>query len=219
MPRYYSYATKNGLQGSFMMSKHTSVFICIVALGLFVPTETVRVPIRVPPGKLQLTEIGQFGRLRKARTGIRAHYHSGIDIKRPEDNDYSNTPIYTMAKGIVISRRDDGAYAQLIVEHSLNGKKIWTVYEHIAGIKVNVTDGVDTEKPIARFMNREELDRYGWQFDHVHFEILKVRPMALKINPIHPQRFFNSYTLQCYSKEDLDKYFFDPLQFFTAHIK
>ena len=32
---------------------------------------------------LQLTDIGEFGLLRKERQGIPAHYHTGIDIKRP----------------------------------------------------------------------------------------------------------------------------------------
>lgn len=30
-------------------------------------------------------------------------------------------------------------------------------------------------------MNTQELNTYGWQFDHVHFEILKIKPQPLKV--------------------------------------
>ncbi len=68
---------------------------------------------------IELTEIGEFGLMRKARPNIPAHYHTGIDIKRPVKN-YVNEPIYSIAEGIVISMRNDGPYAQVIIEHRTN---------------------------------------------------------------------------------------------------
>jgi len=111
--------------------------------------------------KIELTNIGQFGILRKARPNIPAHYHTGVDIKRPTAN-YTSEPIFPIAKGQVVSKRTDGPYANLIIKHEIDGKKFWSLYEHIAGIKVGVGDIVDHQSPIARFMNKVELNRFGW---------------------------------------------------------
>ncbi|MBN2425430.1 MAG: M23 family metallopeptidase [Calditrichaceae bacterium] len=167
---------------------------------------------------LMLTDIGRFGRWRQDRQGIPGHFHTGIDIKRPSDND-DNAVIFPMADGRVISKREDGPYAQLIIEHIFLDETVWTVYEHIAGIKISVGDSVYYNQPVARFMNREELDRFGWQFDHLHFEILKTKPQKLKIDSALPERRYNSYTLICYSKEKLHKYYYDPIEYFEKNWK
>ncbi len=166
---------------------------------------------------IKLTSIGEFGLLREARTKIPAHYHTGIDVKRPHNN-YPNEPVFLIAKGLVISKRDDGPYAQLIIEHKIGGLYFWTVYEHIAEIRVMTGDQVDSRHPIARFMNKVELDTYGWQFDHLHFEILKVKPMALKADPEKPDRLFSSYSLICYSERELDAYYYNPSEFFAEYL-
>ena len=166
---------------------------------------------------LELSEIGEFGLLRKERPRVPAHLHTGIDIKRPTQN-YQSEPIFPIFEGVVISKRRDGPYAQLIIEHG-NEHKFWTVYEHIAGIKVNLYDDVSPQTPIARFMDKNELNRYGWQFDHFHFEILKAQPIKLKPDRSKPERLFASYTLMCYTKDDLDKYFYNPLDFLKEHLK
>ena len=167
---------------------------------------------------LTLTEIGPFGLLRKARTNIPAHLHTGIDIKRPSDN-HVDEPVFSIADGIVISKREDGPYAQLIIAHELNDKLIWSVYEHIAGIELDLYDEVDVDEPIARFMNREELNRYGWQFDHFHIEILKVPPLRLQYDPNLSQRLYASYSLICYDDEDLHRYYLDPMVFFKEMMR
>lgn len=167
--------------------------------------------------RIQLTEIGGFSVIRKARPTVPMHFHTGIDIKRPSQN-YVDEPIFAVAEGTVVSKRDDGAYAQLIIEHQIGKLKFWTVYEHVAGIRVALHDQVRTAKPIARFMNKAELDTYGWQFDHFHFEVLKVAPTPLKFDPSKPHRRFNSYSLVCYSKRDLNRYFYDPLAFLRTHV-
>jgi murein DD-endopeptidase MepM/ murein hydrolase activator NlpD len=167
---------------------------------------------------LKLTSIGKFGLPRKARPHVLAHLHTGIDIQRPYSN-YENEPVFPMAPGIVISKRNDGPYAQLIIEHFLDGEKIWTCYEHIAGIKVKVRDRVEPKVPIARFMNKKELDTFGWQFDHFHFEVLKVKPMALVPGAKTPERFFNSYSLVCYSEKELEDHFYSPVNFLGRYFK
>ena len=197
----------------------TKLFIILFLSFYF--QEQVFIPIgsenRKDISKIQLTAIGEFGLVRKARKDVPSHYHTGIDIKRPAKN-YDNEPIYPIANGKVISKRTDGPYANIIIEHSVNGKKFWTLYEHISGIKAEVNDAVNPEKPIARFMNKAELDKHGWQFDHFHLEILKVKPQEIKPDKEHPGRFFNSYTLTCYTDNDLEKYYFEPLSFLEKHI-
>ena len=194
----------------------------IILFHIFFPGSKIFLPLDLPNrhsiDNLKLTEIGNFGLLRKERKNIPAHLHTGIDIKRPHEN-YSDEPIFPIAKGMVLSKRTDGPYAQLIIEHDFNGKYFWTAYEHIADISVKAGDLVDPFMQIARFMNREELNKYGWQFDHFHFEIIKVKPQPLSSGPLHPERFYKSFTLECFSEQDLEKYFFDPLEFFRENLK
>jgi hypothetical protein len=144
---------------------------------------------------------------------VSSHLHAGIDIRRPHRN-YVDEPVYPIAGGTVISKRTDGPYAQLIIEHEIGEKKFWSVYEHIAGISVGVASHVDPLVPVARFLNREELGKYGWQFDHMHLEVLREKPMPLKPVPKTPERFYRSYSLECTSPAMLNRYFYDPLDFF-----
>lgn len=167
--------------------------------------------------QITLTDIGEFGLMRKERPGIPAHYHTGIDIKRPTRN-YFDEPIFPVKDGLVISKRTDGPYAQLIIEHQDGMGKFWTLYEHIAGIEVELHQPVSPDRPIARFMNKKELDEYGWQFDHFHFEVLKTRPLALKPDSTKPERHFSSYTLTCYTRDDLRKYFHHPMEFLKERL-
>ena len=175
----------------------------------------LNVPNRLSLHDLVLTGIGQYGLMRKARPTVPSHFHTGIDMKRPGRN-YVNEPIYPVAKGIVISKRTDGPYGQLIVEHEIGGRMVWTVYEHVAGIAVNLGSAVDPMKPMARFFNKAELTKYGWQFDHVHLEVLKVKPIPLKPEARNPERHYTSYSLVCHTTEELQKYFVDPMEFFES---
>ncbi|MBV6646264.1 MAG: M23 family metallopeptidase [Cyclobacteriaceae bacterium] len=133
-------------------------------------------------------------------------------MKRPSNN-YLNQPVYPIASGIVISKRDDGPYASLIVEHRLGDTLFWTVYEHIAQITVNLYDDVHPDAPIAHMMNRDQLDRYGWHFDHVHFEILKKHPLPVSPSDELPDFRFRSFTLQCFDIETLEAYYDEPMSF------
>jgi murein DD-endopeptidase MepM/ murein hydrolase activator NlpD len=199
--------------------------ICYLLIFIVLPCLSIQLSYQLPVrtidrysiSSLSLTEIGDFGVLRKERAGIPAHFHTGIDIKRPTDN-YQDEPVFPIAEGIVISIRRDGPYAQIIIEHE-EGQKLWTVYEHIAGITVNLYDKVNPEIPIARFMNKNELDEFGWQFNHFHFEILKIHPNELAQRDSNPERLLSSYTLVCYTVEELTRKFYDPIEFFMQHLR
>jgi len=202
--------------------KRSYIFILIVLASHFsICAQSIQLPIDVQNRhaleELKLTEIGVFGLMRKARPEVKSHLHTGIDIQRPNNN-FEYNPIFPIADGVVISIRDDGPYAQLIIEHNHNGIKFWTVYEHIAGIEVNLNETVTTDRPLARYMNIEELNKFGWQFDHFHLEILKIKPMKLKTVPQLPDRHFHSYTLICYDEYDLLKYFHHPVEFFKRYL-
>ncbi len=186
-----------------------------VMAQVFTPIQTVD---RKSVSTIELTNIGTFGILRKSREEVPAHLHTGIDIKRPK-KDYSSPPfIFPIAIGKVVSKRDDGPFSQLIIEHQINDIKCWTTYEHIGGILVQLNDLVHPQKPIARFYTKEELDAYGWQFDHFHFEVIKVQPIKIQRNPNTPERLLSSYTLICYDQETLDTYFHHPLKFLEKYL-
>lgn len=196
----------------------TFLFVIIISVILFAQNNNSwYLPInnsnRQSLSDVQLTKIGEFGLLRKARPKVREHFHTGIDIKRPADN-YYDEPIYAATEGVVVSLRDDGPYAQIIIEHILSDStKIWTVYEHIAGVKVQLNDFVSPYTPIARFMTKEELNRYGWQFDHVHFEVMKKKPVKVELDIEKPYRLYATYCLTCYSADELYERYYHPMDF------
>ena len=192
------------------------IILCLINVG-----DTVLLPIKTTNRKviteLTLTQIGAFGIMRKARPQVQQHLHTGIDIMRPNKN-YNKEFIYPIADGVIISKRTDGPYAQLIVEHEVNNDTFWTVYEHIAGIQVELYEPVNPQQPIARFFNLKELDKFGWQFDHFHFEVLKIRPISIKPSFDNPERHFNSYTLSCQTTSQLQKHYYNPSRFLSERL-
>ncbi len=169
-------------------------------------------------GEINLTKIGAFGLMRKARPKVKEHLHTGVDIKRPKDN-YDNEPVFSSSSGTVISIRDDGPFAQIIIEHKVSeDEKLWTVYEHIAGIIVSVNDEVLADQQIARFMNKDELNEYGWQFDHIHFEVMKVKPIPVQPDDRKPYRYFATYCLLCFDFRQLEERYYNPLVFFDEKL-
>jgi|WetSurMetagenome_2_1015567.scaffolds.fasta_scaffold335972_1 hypothetical protein len=178
----------------------------------------IEVKCRTDLTELKLSSIGQFGFKRKARKTVPAHVHTGIDILRPNNN-YDNEKIFPVCNGVVISIRDDGPFAQIIIEHRLANDLLWTVYEHIADISCHVGDSVSPALPIARFFSRSELNSYGWQFDHFHFEVLKQKPIEIAPTRILPNRHFNTYALTCFTYPELLERYYDPIEFYSAKFK
>ena len=160
-----------------------------------------------------LTAIGMFGEERRARPQVPAHLHTGIDIRRP-DSSYTDQPVFPASSGTVVSVRDDGPYAQVIVRHDdVWSGTVHTVYEHLSGIRVAVGDSVAADRPLGRYMNRDELDSYGWQFDHLHFEVMKAEPRPVKPVPGTPQRLFDTFALHCRTVDELRERYWSPVEF------
>jgi len=174
----------------------------------------IAVTDRHSTAELRLTRIGAYGAERIARPSVPGHLHTGVDLRRPSEN-YDDEPVFPAAAGVVVSVRRDGPYAQVIVVHP-GTDTVWTVYEHIAGISCHLGEPVDPARPIARFFNREELRAFGAHFDHLHFEVLKARPVPLKPTPELPERCFTTYALSCYDRPQLEQRTCDPLAFLDS---
>jgi murein DD-endopeptidase MepM/ murein hydrolase activator NlpD len=176
----------------------------------------VNVANRQSFAEVRLTPIGEFGRPRQARMAVPAHLHTAVDLMRPNKN-YVDEPIFPAAEGVVISLRTDGPFAQVIIEHQeFSGEYVWTVYEHVAEVSAALGEIVNSRQTIGRFFNKSELDNFGWQFDHLHFEILRKPPRRLQTDPRLPMRLYGAYTLECFSEEGLRKYYHDPLGFLES---
>ncbi|MBC8043263.1 MAG: M23 family metallopeptidase [Rhizobacter sp.] len=164
---------------------------------------------------VRLTNIGAFALPRKTRPTVSTHLHAGIDFARWA-RDKDTVRVFAASAGKVISVRTDGAFAQIIIEHHDRGKKLWTVYEHVAGIRVRPGEMVSSQTVIARLMSREELVHYGWQFNHLHFEILIAPPKPLVPTLRTPHRYFMTYALECETEAELLQRYINPPEFFKS---
>ena len=71
----------------------TFILYRLICAQVNVVTCPVGADKRITPDEIRLTAIGDFGYPRKARPGIPAHLHTGIDIRRPVQN-YNKEPIF-----------------------------------------------------------------------------------------------------------------------------
>jgi hypothetical protein len=169
------------------------------------------------PYKVKLTQIGDFGLLRKARPSVPAHYHTGIDIVRP-DSQYDKQPVFPSRDGVVVSIYDDGPFSQIVIKHTDNNKNFWTVYEHLHVKIKKINIPVTPFDTIGYFFSKDELNRYGWQFNHFHFEILKLEPPKLKSADINSIRHYKTFGILCFSREELYMRQENPVEFLSGRI-
>jgi murein DD-endopeptidase MepM/ murein hydrolase activator NlpD len=200
---------------SILLVFGVGLILTVSAHEWFLP---VNYPLRQSTDNVRLTKIGAFGLVRIARPTVPSHLHTGVDIMRPGSN-YVNEAIYAASDGIVISMRDDGPYAQVIVEHVDSTDTLWTVYEHLAGIRVIPGCKVTPTDTLGRFMNQQELIKYGYKFDHVHFEIMKKQPQSRSSTAALPHRLFQTYALTCYTQAQLLSIYEDPLKFLKKRFR
>jgi hypothetical protein len=200
------------------LKRFFSLLILFITVSLhgqwYFPANYLRI---TDPYKIKLTEIGGFGLLRKARPGIPGHYHTGIDIMRP-DNEYNKQPVFPARDGVVVSIFDKGPYSQIIIKHTDMNRSYWTVYEHLH-VRVNKFNiPVTPFDTIGYFFSKEELNRYGWQFNHFHFEILKLEPPKIKPSEINYLRYYKTFGIVCFSREELITRQENPLEFLYGKV-
>jgi len=151
-----------------------------------------------------------FKTKRAAFTNVKLHYHTGVDIQangRHGKLDSPGMPIFAVAAGKVVAIEDEVPQRRITIEHKLpDGTVVWSVYCHIAEERVVTHEVVSSETIIARRMNGRELDQHGWEYNHVHLEIQK------KLLDSEGE-FYHRKTFTCYSEEDVDEYFYDPILF------
>ena len=92
-------------------------------------------------------------------------------------------------------------------------------YEHIAGLNVSVHDWVTPARPIARsWIRKSWINMVGSSITFIsrfwksHRYLWNSIRLSLSV-------FFNSYSLVCYSKSDLDRAFYDPLTFLRKTVQ
>ena len=152
-----------------------------------------------------------FKALRAPFDSVKLHYHTGIDLVN-KTTESPGEPVYAIAAGRVIAIEDPPPQRRITIEHRLpNGEKVWSVYIHIIDEKVKVGDTVNSETVIAQLMNATELEYFGWDYNHVHLEIMKKLPPNVA-------KFYQRKTFSCYTIAEVDKYFYDPEEFLKIHF-
>ena len=161
---------------------------------------------------VNLEHDANFKALRAPFDSVKLHYHTGIDIQN-RNPIQAGEPVYAIAAGKVIAIEDAPPQRRITIEHRLtNRKKVWSVYIHIIDERVKVGDAVDTETAIARLMTPQELETFGWEYNHVHLEILKKLPPDVS-------EFYQRKTFTCYAEKDVNKFFYDPQEFLKKQFK
>ena len=131
------------------------------------------------------------------------HLHTGIDMF----NMGPGEKVYAAAAGQVVSIYAREPHRAVMIQHQLkSGKTIYTVYVHITNVKVEIGDWVSTDTVIACLMNKKQLLKYGDDFNHLHFEVLKY-PRENESGKIF------SYSTRCRTKQEVEKYFLNPINF------
>jgi len=152
-----------------------------------------------------------FKALRAPFGPVKLHYHTGIDLQNCHPQ-HPSEPIYAIATGKVIAIEDPLPHRRITIEHYLSdGSKVWSVYIHISNEQVAVGDRVDSETVIAYLMSQAELEIYGREFDHVHLEIMKQPPE-------YAAEYHQRKTFTCYTEQEVDAYYYDPMKFLQARI-
>lgn len=161
---------------------------------------------------VRLEPDAHFKSLRAPFGPVKLHYHTGIDLQNGSVIE-PGEPVYAIAAGKVIAIEDPPPQRKIVIEHVLpDENRIWSVYYHIIGEQVQVGDRVDTETIIARIMNASELDTYGWEYNHVHLEIMK------KLSP-PVSEYYERKTFTCYSAAEVDAYFSDAEVWLKNHFE
>lgn len=138
-------------------------------------------------------------------TYLRGHIHTATDIIPSESDKYIY--VYPMAKGIVCSIHLTHPHKTIVIKHVLSdGSVIYTSYKHLQEIYVKRGMNVDQSTKLARLYTREEAQKQGGSYDHLHLEIRK---------SIDDYGCASWLTM---TKDELNKYFYNPMNFMKMHL-
>jgi len=203
--------------------KKNKGFILILSVFFFIPllsdffADAFYLPISVENRRIlkqsYISPAGEFGIWRKPYNKIRGHYHAGIDLKNPGSKSGAIEPIYACASGVVLSVWSNRSSSCVIITHNLRaGGMVYSAYTHISDIVVSAGDTVDQYTVIGSFIDRPKLDKWGEYLNHIHFEMLKVRPKSA--GRVNGREIYASYSIDILRKNELNKFFYDPKIFF-----
>jgi murein DD-endopeptidase MepM/ murein hydrolase activator NlpD len=139
-----------------------------------------------------------FGAFRRA-----GHKHAGLDIKAG----FSEL-VHPIGKGKVIKIYDQFPHQTVIIEHSFSdGRLFYSSYTHLVDISAKIDDQVDQDTAIGRVFNLDELQKTKFGKNHLHLEIRKTIEN------------YNRISIRCYSMDDLNRNFYDPLTFMEKYLR
>jgi len=138
-------------------------------------------------------------------TYLKGHIHTGLDmVPKPNDDTIS---VYPMAEGIVCSIHLADPLCTVVIKHILkDGSILFTSYKHLAEIYVKTGDNVNHDTKLGRVYTKNESKKYHGNFYHLHLEVRKL---------------FDDYgcaSWLTFSREELEKRFYDPLEFMRKMI-
>jgi len=149
--------------------------------------------------------------LRKSWNPRKPRLHTGVDLQNGGNWGAlggPGEPVYAMGPGWVFGIYGTMPNRRIIISHELpSGTKFWSCYLHISGIQVRPGQRVDANTVIARRLNSKELRKHGATYNHLHFEILRRLPPWQH----RKYRWMSQY---CFSRAQVDRYFYDPEDFF-----
>jgi len=102
--------------------------------------------------------------------------HKGIDIAGKSTSETANQPIYAAFDGVVTAAGPAEGYGnRIVIEHTVNGKKMSTVYGNIdeSGVLVTVGTPVTAGQQIGKIGSSGEINGA-----HLHFELWDGSPLS-----------------------------------------
>lgn len=131
------------------------------------------------------------------------HLHAGIDLA----GDFKER-VFSIGRGRVVHIFRQFPHKTIVIQHyHPDGTSVYSVYTHVEEIDVEKGDWVDSDTPLARLLDREELEKADFGTpNHLHLEI----------RTSYEDEGSASYSSM--TREELDRFCVDPLVFFEKHL-
>lgn len=147
--------------------------------------------------------VSNYGTYRSGH--VKGHRHSGIDIVPVKNK--GSIRVFSSSVGTVCLVRPVAPNKTVIIKHKLSDSTvIYSSYIHLKDIYVENGQEVNQNTEIGVLYTRPEALSYYGNYDHLHFEI------KCRIDD------YSCASWLCMSKQELDEYFINPLNFLTSKI-